>query len=742
MQLSAASVDELTPAAVAEDPAAAEHFHIEKRLLSAAADKINSPSARHGISGTQSHDSFDWLGDDKDLYELNRGFYTGSPTALDTHMSLYDNAQPDNPQNMQFNPIFNNDEDGDDGDAHDDATEHHMIPRRIHHICFLALQMSLIVVATLGALGIELGAVAGVSVHYWCLLMSLIIFSPLITAWFIQFTVKRMRHSPVFEGGELPNFVDALKMPLVMLTSTLVTFSFWFKYFPRGCPNARSPMDICWFAHADKLFYGLVLSSLGLALEMTCMFFATLKFHERTFKSRIINCRFKIYIIQQLALKALEAEQRTHINSVASGMLASVSQPSLDYQSDEDAEGASYLDDLSRYIRSWLQGSSILHRSRRAIGSAAAYVQIQVEDEAPAVPVAHASSQSYSKFSRKLKKHMQLYGYSQFAQNRSGLREHESKLLAKDLFAFLCPPERSHLVPEDMMSCFASARAAKDAFDIFDQDQDGTVSKKEFRSLIVSTYADLRDLTESVKNAGSALDKLDVILKTIVIALLFLTILAMLSINVTNMLTLSLSVVIGLNFIFGDIAKHFFHSIILLFVNHPFDIGDTIVVGLFEEGVYLKDILNVKHINLMTTVFLRWNGQETYVPNHLLASAPFMTNLSRSVEQWEKINFKLPSTTPENKLAQLRGLVGAFLRQNDKEFFHVFDMHAIVAADTGHSENNLDELKFTLRVKCRPTSDSQRRWARHARLIQFVKLTLERSIIASEAPLKVAPTSN
>ena len=247
---------------------------------------------------------------------------------------------------------------------------------------------------------------------------------------------------------------------------------------------------------------------------------------------------------------------------------------------------------------------------------------------------------------------MKLYGYSQFVQNKTGLKDTEARILARDLFHFLCPRGKNSLTFDDLSPCFASSQAARDAYDIFDQDQDGTISKKNSEIRLLQFMLIFEIWLKVSEQLAKALQKLDVILKLVFVCGLSLLVLTLFSINVTNMLTLTLSVVIGLNFMIGDLARHFLSSLILLFVNHPFDIGDTIVVGLFEEGCYLKDILTVKQMNLMNTVFTRWNGQETYVPNHMLANAPFMTNLSRTVEQWEMIEFKVPSITP-NPLFQI-----------------------------------------------------------------------------------------
>lgn len=719
---SLAENDKFDPEEIATDPAAAENFNIEKRFLSVAFDKINSPSAVNCTGVQSSEDSFDWLEDDKDLYEITKGLYTGPPVTLRSKSSLYDNAQPDNPQAIRL------DDDSDEGEEnYQDEDENWLIQRKVYYGAMLIIQIILLGISALTLSGFDFGTFVGLPLHYWTLLGSLIVFIPFLSSWSLKLLVKGLRHSWTFGNGELPNFLDTLRMPLVMLMSTLFVFHFWFKYFPKDCLPSDNPVSFCFYEIADKIYYGFIITSLAFAAEIIVMFFATLKFHERTFKTRIINCRFKIYVVQQLALKALSAEhQRTAIlEGNGSRILSSVSQDSLNLH--EQRDDNSYIQELINSVKrifSTSTTSTIISGGQQAIGTAANFVQIHVEDNAATVPVAHSSSQSYEKFSKKLKKHMKLYGYSQFSLNKTGLKDTEARLLSRDLFHFLCTRGKHNLTFEDLSTCFASSQAARDAFDIFDQDQDGTISKKEFRNTIVSIYADLRDLTKSIKTAGQALQKLDTILKIVFVLGLSLLVLTLFSINVTNMLTLTLSVVIGLNFMIGDLTKHFLSSLILLFVNHPFDIGDTIVVGLFEEGCYLKDILTVKQMNLMNTVFTRWNGQETYVPNHMLANAPFMTNLSRTVEQWEMIEFKVPSIVPESVLSDLRKNIGAFLQTHDKFYYKIFDMHAIVAADMAESEKNIDELEFNLRVKCKPTSDAQKRWVRHAKLLKFIKVTL------------------
>jgi small-conductance mechanosensitive channel len=153
-----------------------------------------------------------------------------------------------------------------------------------------------------------------------------------------------------------------------------------------------------------------------------------------------------------------------------------------------------------------------------------------------------------------------------------------------------------------------------------------------------------------------------------------------------------------------------------IIVNHPYDIGDVILVGPPEDA----ESLTVQQVNLLTTICKRWNGQELYFANHTLVDKP-VTNLSRSPDQWERIDFKLPSTVNEEQLDHMRDAFNEFFRENVADFYTSFDMRALVAADTGKPESDLDHIRFSLRVRCKATNDAEKQWNRHSRLLKFVK---------------------
>jgi small-conductance mechanosensitive channel len=59
-------------------------------------------------------------------------------------------------------------------------------------------------------------------------------------------------------------------------------------------------------------------------------------------------------------------------------------------------------------------------------------------------------------------------------------------------------------------------------------------------------------------------------------------------------------------------------SIIFLFVKHPFDVGDSIVL--------VKDSYTVREIRLLSTVFIDSNGTSVQAPNTVLNTMVTLTS--------------------------------------------------------------------------------------------------------------------
>ncbi|CAE7229603.1 MSL10 [Symbiodinium necroappetens] len=87
------------------------------------------------------------------------------------------------------------------------------------------------------------------------------------------------------------------------------------------------------------------------------------------------------------------------------------------------------------------------------------------------------------------------------------------------------------------------------------------------------------------------------------------------------------TVALGLSFIFGNLLKEIFESVVLLLAMHPYDVGDRIQLG---DGDTIR-IYTVQKINIMTTEVRDLANHCIYLKNNALYNEASLVNLGRSL---------------------------------------------------------------------------------------------------------------
>ncbi|KAI0824686.1 Mechanosensitive ion channel-domain-containing protein [Trametes gibbosa] len=238
---------------------------------------------------------------------------------------------------------------------------------------------------------------------------------------------------------------------------------------------------------------------------------------------------------------------------------------------------------------------------------------------------------------------------------------HEAKRLARSIWTAFREPGRGYLTATDFLPAFGGKlEEAKKAFAVFDNDNNGDLSRAEIKTTLLKVYKERRFLSRSMRDVGEALKTLDHMLLFLAFIILFFISLSIFGVNIESSLTSLYTLGIGASFIFKNSASNAFDAIMFLFVTHPFDTGDRCFID--EEN------LVVKKMGLFATIFTRSDGTETYYFNSQLFNK-FITNVRRSDKTAENLTMQVAWQTPIEKLDQLAKALCKWLETEENRWF-------------------------------------------------------------------------
>jgi hypothetical protein len=201
-------------------------------------------------------------------------------------------------------------------------------------------------------------------------------------------------------------------------------------------------------------------------------------------------------------------------------------------------------------------------------------------------------------------------------------------------------PEEGCLLIEDIAPFFNTFDAQR-VFEMFDEDQNGYITKQELKGTIMNLEKEKKGISKSLRDVGSAVGTLDNLLLVISLLVSLLIILVIFGIPLYSFLLTSVSLLVAVTFIFGNSAKTMFEGIIFLFITHPFDVGDRVFIDNFNYIVH--------EIGIITTTFRRWDGQLILSPNSILLTKNIV-NVRRSPNMMEIVELHVHVKTPNEKV--------------------------------------------------------------------------------------------
>lgn len=224
---------------------------------------------------------------------------------------------------------------------------------------------------------------------------------------------------------------------------------------------------------------------------------------------------------------------------------------------------------------------------------------------------------------------------------------------------------RRCLLLSDFVPYFKTAEEAKKAFEIFDRDGNGDITRREFRDTVVHVYRERKDISISIRDTSQALGKVDYMLLGVSIIALLFTSFAIFNVEVWKSLVPLGSILLALSFVFGNTAKNTFESILFLFVSHVYDTGDYVLV----DDQYLL----VHNVGVMGTTFISGDGQTVFAPTTVLMTK-LITNVRRSGNMGESVKINIDFRTTSDQFWELHDRLSAWVASQSRDFGPGFDV--------------------------------------------------------------------
>ncbi|KAF8210292.1 hypothetical protein K438DRAFT_1903862 [Mycena galopus ATCC 62051] len=253
-----------------------------------------------------------------------------------------------------------------------------------------------------------------------------------------------------------------------------------------------------------------------------------------------------------------------------------------------------------------------------------------------------------------------------------------SRLLARRLFYSFAKPNADYMLVEDIQRFFPTRDEADRVFALFDQDSNGDASRDEVEMAIMDLHREQLSIEHSMQDLDSAVGRLDNIFMSLYVIVAILIIAVALEAQLATLLTSASTLVLGLSWLIGGTLTEILTSIVFLFVKHPFDVGDRIVV---DSTSY-----TVKEIRLLSTIFIDGNGVSVQAPKY--------TRFQMS----ETFNFDVNYATSFEDVEKLRQKMLEFVTTERRDYQPVFD---VVVVDFP------DQAKMTLSASIPYKSNGQ-----------------------------------
>lgn len=296
----------------------------------------------------------------------------------------------------------------------------------------------------------------------------------------------------------------------------------------------------------------------------------------------------------------------------------------------------------------------------------------------------------------------------------------QAKAIGKKIFRLL--GTSGTITAADLRAYFSeSPTAAEQAFAALDRSRLGKLDEADFCAAIIEAYRERDDLFGMLEDGTKIIGKIDFCLLSTVLLVVSLGYMAAYAERGHAWLVEAGGILFTYSFMLDGVISDIFSSLIFILVEHPYDVGDTVII----DGVKLR----VAAIDIFTSTFLRVDtGAVMYKLNKNVAVKNIL-NPHRSHYDYDRKRVRVKGAEASmRQLFDIKDALKAWLIERDPEFVGAVNVKpAIDIADpTGKPLPKPRDIIVTIEAQYRvKVEDAHHRLERQRQLEERVKGCLE-----------------
>ncbi|XP_078157617.1 mechanosensitive ion channel protein 10-like [Carex rostrata] len=491
----------------------------------------------------------------------------------------------------------------------------------------------------------------GLEIWKWCLMVIVIFCGRLVTQWYINVLVFMIERNFLLKKKVL-YFVHGLKKSVQVCVWFGLILLAWSLLFDRG--GERSQKTARALNLVSRFLASILIGSILWLVKTLLMKLLASSFHMNAFFDRIQESIFHQYVLQTLSGPPIRDLAEKVGPTRSSGQLSfrSTGKNKAKGEDEQAVIDVSKLHKMSQEkVSAWtMKGLINVIRS------------------------SHLST---------LSDEIENFEDGEEQKDKKINSEWEAKAAAFRIFKNVAKPGYRYIEEEDLLR-FLSKDEVEIVMPMFEgATETGKIKKSALKNWVIKAYLDRKSLAHSLNDTKTAVKQLHNLVTVIVVILSVIIGLLLMGIASYKVLLVISSQMLVVVFVFGNACKTVFEAIIFVFIMHPFDVGDRCVV----DGVQMI----VEEMNILTTVFLKYDSEKIYYPNSVLASKP-ISNFYRSPNMSDTIDFAVDMATSVESIGALKTKIKEYLESKPN---HWNPTHNIVVKDIV----DLNRMNMALYVK-------------------------------------------